>query len=783
MRQRELERDPATAQGQASGRQGFAKKRALAAAGALVLSAIGTGSVLAAPAAHAATDLPGMHQSGITVQAPPPRGFGDWSMWLGSLNLNGAAGGPTAFCFDVGIPAGPAGSGAVGSLGNPQLNYAIQKYQGDPANHAALAYLAHELADPRFNVPWNGTGSPYPNLRDSSDPQLPGVRAQAAAMLADAKANSGPYSTRPKLSLDANGRSGTVTSTELISAAGNNLSGFPARAVLNGPAMWTGKNSQSINLNSGDQPGFAATGNGTVSVTLTIDAPGVTATTYSVPGYQNLLVAGGAQAVAGTSADARVIIDFQPVTTSTASRYVEAGQPLLDVLHVNTSTGNTNDWVLVNGTHVPARFDLVWYYSPVKLAPAARIPAGVVNVASGTGAATGPGDVTVTADKKADRAGYYYPVARFSKAAQPAGLQQYFRGDWTAGFNDPYEETIQKYQPEVVTTASVIENGKVYDIITVTGNEPHKELSITTDLVLTSASPIAGGTDTAPADAEVIGTVTTKVAGNGEFRTAPVEVPWEKIVAEKWAKGLKAHLYFSEKIDGTESTKPWDGKDLLPNETVAVDKPWIVTKASENGTVPVVAHDIGVVSGAIPSGTGIKVTSRVNLYKFDDSTDGSAQAVCANPYWTSADQEVTTTGEITYPSHTIAHQGTYGYVEELNLIIDKGQGKEPFTAQLHKGNCGEKDETVIAFPEAVTLTPKEPAPHGQAPNKPALMINTGFAPASGTGQEGGPNLPLLLAGGTATALAALGGAGLLYRKHFNKRRGETDSLTADEHAD
>lgn len=772
MSQGRFEPDAGNPPGQTRRWSAFAKTGALAAAGALAISAIGTGGILAAPAAQAATDLPGMHQSGITVQAPPPRAFGDWSMWLGSLNLNGATGGPTAFCFDVGIPAGPAGSGAVGSLGNPQLNYAIQKYQSDPANHAALAYLTHELADPRFNVPWNGIGAPYPNLRDSSDPQMPGIRARAAAMLADAQANSGPYSTQPKLAMDANGRGGTVTSTELVSAAGNRLSGFSARAILNGPAVWAGTNSQAVNLHTGDQLGFAATGNGTVSVTLTIDAPGSSATTYSVPGFQNLLVAGGAQPVAGTSADAKVIFDFQPEATSTAGRFVEGGQPLMDVLHVNTSTGNTNDWAFVNGGNVPARFDVDWYYSPVRLAPNAQIPAAVVKVASGTVTATGPGDVKVTGDKNADMAGYYYPVARFSKGAQPAELRQYFRADWTAGFNDPHEETIQKYQPAVVTKASAVEDGKIYDIITVTGNEPGKELSVTTDLVLTSAAPIAGGTDTVPADADVIGTVTTKVTGNGEFKTAAVEVPWEKIVAEKWSKGLNANLYFSEKIDGAESTKAWDGKELLPNETVPIKKPSIITKASGNGTVPLVAHDIGIVSGTIPSGTGIKVTTKVNQYKFDDSTDGSAQAVCANPSWSSPDQDVTGAGEITYPSHTIAHKGTYGYVEELKLTIDKGEGKEPFTAQLHKGNCGEKNETVIAFPEAVSVTP----------DKPALMVNTGFAPTTGSAQEAGPNMPLLITGGTAFALALLGGAGLFYRKRFDNLRVETDNVQADEHA-
>ncbi|WP_284982323.1 hypothetical protein [Arthrobacter sp. efr-133-TYG-118] len=728
--------------------------------------------IAAAPAAHAATDAPGMHAYGITVQAPPAGSFGDWGMWLGSMNLNGTAGGGTAWCFDMGTVAGPVGSGAVGSLGNPVLNYAIQKYQSDPANHPALAYLAHQLADPKFNNPWNGSGDPYPNLRDSTDPQLAGVRAQAAAMLSDAQANSGPYSTQPQLSMDANGRGGTVTSTELVSSAGNRLTGFSARAVLNGPAVWAGTNSQAVNLHTGDRPGFTATGNGTVSVTLTIDAPGTAATTYSVPGFQNLLVGGGAQPVAGTSADAKVIFDFQPVATSNAGQYVETGQTLVDVLHVNTSSGNANDWAFVNGADVPARFDVDWYYSPIRLAPSVGVPTSIVKVASGTGTATGPGDVTVTADKKADKAGYYYPVARFSKAAQPNELQQYFRADWTAGFNDPGEQTIQRYQPEVVTKASVIENGKVFDVITVTGNEPGKELSVTTDLVLTSSAPIAGGTDTAPADAEIIGTVTTKVTGTGEFKTAAVDVPWEKIVAEKWAKGLKANLYFSEKIAGTESTKAWDGKELLPNETVPVEKPSIVTKASENGTVPLVAHDTGVVSGTIPSGTGVKVTTKVAQYKFDDSTDGSAQAVCVNPSWTSAEQDVTTTGEITYPSHTIAHKGTYGYVEEMNLTIDKGQGKEPFTAQLHKGNCGEKNESVIAFPKTVTVTP----------DKPALMINAGFAPNPDSAQETGPNVPLLIAGGSALAVALLTGAGLFYRKRFANNGAEAVSVHTDEPA-
>lgn len=723
---------------------------------------------LTAPAAQAA-DAPGTHLHGVTVQAPPQGAFGDWSMWLGSVvNPNGPGNG---FCFEMGADAGFV-PGVEGAEADAVLNKAILDNQADTSTHPALAYLTHKRQDPRFNVPWNGQGDPYPNLRDSTDPQLVAIRAQAAQIEAAAKATAGPYRIQPNLSMP-DGRTGTVTNTSAVSAAGNPVDGLAATATLKN-GVWDTTGTSTVNFRTGDKlPGFKAVASGPVNVTITATGAAATVTTYTVTNGQDVLTGGGTARFSGTSEDVKATLDFQPVATSTAGKYVEAGQALTDVLHVRTSDGNPNSWVFANGEDVPAVFDVDWYYSPVKLAPSAKVPASATKVASGKGTATGPGDVTVTSDKPAGDSGYYYPVASFKKASQPKDLQQYFTGDWSAGFNDPNEQTIQKYTPKVTTKASVIEDGKVHDVITVTGNEPDKELSVSTDLVLTSEAPVEGGTDKAPADAKIIGTVTTKVTGNGEFKTAAIEVPWETIVTDKWNAGKPANLYFSEKIQETESTKAWDGKELLPGETVPVEKPSIVTKASENGVVPVVAHDTGVVSGTVPSGDGVKVTTKVEQFKFDDSTDGSAQAVCENESWSSTEQTVTKAGEITYPEHTITTVGTYGYVEELNITIDKGPGAEPFTAQLHKGKCGEKDETVIVFPKDVTPTVEKP-------ELPAQLT----APVAYTGEvtaQQGINTPLLF-GGAAVLVAMLAiGSGVYVqrRKAATMNATENDSSADD----
>lgn len=658
-----------------------------------------------------------------------------------------------------------AHSGSFTSLGNntwsgnglKNAGYILSKYGNttDQKQSVAVHRAVLQSADP-----------------GQYDPGSPGGSAQALAdqYLADAAANAAAVDTGYSANVVAapDGRTATV------SVSGP--AGYPATATINGPAVWMNTNSSGTQFTTGQAlPQITATGSGKFTISIHADGlPDTILWNSTSPTSQDLFKAGSTHSSDAVTGDAQLAFDFQPVATSTAGQFVEGGQALTDVLHVNTSTGAANDWVVQNGSSVPATFDVTWYYSPVKLPATADVPASAEPFTTGKATATGPDDITATADKPAGQAGYYYPVAAFIKANQPQELRQYFIGDWKAGFNDPGEQSIVKYQPQVTTKASVIENGKINDVITVTGNEPVKELTVTTDLFLTSEAPVTGGTDAAPADAKLIGTVTTTVIGNGNFNSPALDVPWETIITEKWDKGLAANLYFSEKIQETESTKPWDGKELLPGETVPVEKPSVITKASKNGPVPVVAHDTGVLTGTVPSGTGITVTTLVNQFKFDDSTDGSAQPVCLNPAWTSATQTITAAGDIVYPEHTIENFGTYGYVEELNITIDKGPGKEPFTAQLHKGACGEKTETVIAFP-------KDIVPAQEKPQLTAISHDSPVAPVANTGDvtaHQGPNLPLLYTGAGVLVFALLVIGGVYWQKRRADKLAAADNSAA-----
>lgn len=747
-------------------KSGWGRKATAAILATTVLASAGVGAATVASAA----DDPAAHWHGANYVVPPANASGDWNTWLGSMHDPNSS--EFAWCVEWGTDAGmtPSTPGTIADGNAALFNYIVQTKQGDTSQHSAIAEAAHRLFDPKYAAVWDGNGPAFGTLATAAS--TAGPRAAADQMIAEARANAGPYTVLPHLNLDASGRRGTVTNTFVRSASGSAINGWAATATLNGPAVWDGTNSKAVNLHAGDVlPQFISTGNGQVSVTINVTgAPGATVLKHKVPGEQGMVVTSGKTTVSGQSGDVRMTFDFQPKATSTAVTYVEAGDKLADVLHVNTSTGSANDWAFVDGKNVPAIFDVDWYYSPTKLAPSAEVPASAKLHTSGKATANGVGDITVTGDKTAEKAGYYYPVAKFSKTNQPEGLRQYFTADWKAGFNDPNEQTIVKYTPEVRTKTAEIADGKIHDVITVTGNNPEVKLDVVSKLIMTNADTAPAGTDKAPADAEIIATVTTPVTGNGEVKTEDVKVPWGKII-EAWDKGDNPKLYWQENIVATESTKPWTGKHLLPAETVKTEKPSIITKASENGTVPLDMNDTGIVSGTIPSGEGVKVETKVEQFKFDNSTDGSAQAVCANPFYESPWQDVTTT-TVTYPTHKTEFVGTYGYVETLKVGVTEN-GKTTETV-LHKGKCGQKEETVIAFPKDVPPTPEKPElPTPEKPVVPAKPV-VPVVPAGNivAVDNSTPNTAMLIGGG-ALALAGLTLASVMV---VRRRKSATEEL-------
>ncbi len=735
-------------------RPGPERKGGRVTAAALVAVALGGGAIIGtastAQAATASTYNNGSAGYAGGVEWGQKRGLtfsGTWEggsvsrVSMGSYFVGGQSTAITAYCIDwltTSTDAATSASSISGAFA-AVANVVIAENSGTPEADAAIAYAIHANGDPKFQ---NATDPVTRFFKDSND--FKPYRDQGNAWWAAAVAKAGPYKVQPQLSVT--GQAGTVTGS-LTSAAGNPVNLGSTTYALAGPVAFAG-GAQSIGGGPADTNNITVTGNGTASVTQTVtDLPGTELTQYVGAGTQTKVAAAGRSQASGKSADMPVILDMQPVATSTAPTYLEAGQDLTDVLHVSTTDGKPTSWVSVDGTPVPAVFDTVWYYSPTKLAPTPEVPATAIEFTSGKVTATGVADFTVTGAKKTDKPGFYYPVASFTKAKQPAELQQYFKGDWKAGFNDPGEQSIVKYTPQVVTKASEIVDGKVRDVLTVTGNNPEAELTVTSNLVMTKENAVDGGTDKAPADAKVIGTVTTKVTGNGDFPTAWVDVPWDMIVS-KWSAGENPRFYWQETIPATESTKPWQGKHQLPNETVPFDKPTITTQASPNGTVPVEMSDTYKVEGTIPNGKDVKVEADVALYKFDGATDGSAQPVCLSPIWTSEKTQITAVGTGTFPgSFTATSPGTYGFQETLTVTYPNEGGSK--TVELGKGKCGEQSETVIAFPTGVTPTPE----------KPQLLINAG---AVATSQ--GPNLPLLIAGGSAAAVLIVVTGFMIYRR-------------------
>lgn len=952
------------------------KKRILAAATASSMLLVGLlGGATAANAASA------QNRTGLEIQAGPS---GSGTTWLGSMWLN-QAGGAEGWCIEWGTPEQPI-TVAPSDATQANVNYQITTYKNaSAADQAAVAYNVHQQMSPSSALQTLGYF-----LNGSSEGDA--VKARAAQIQAEANNNVGPYKMAPNLIIGADGRTGSVNLTSLITGNGTKLSGRTATAVLTGPAVFA-NGSKTITFQTGASLPFTATANGIVSVTTTVSGlPGTGVKTYRPANSQDMVAPGPLVAASGKSTDAEVRMDFQPEATSTAVVNVTAGESLTDVLHVTTSTGIANDWAWVNGADVPAVFDVEWYYSATPLPASKDVPAAAVKYAKGQGTANGVGNVTVTADVKADKPGFYYPVASFTKANQVAANQKYFKGDWRAGFNDPGEISINKYTPkvttktsdavavegatitdtlqvsdnmegqslevdstlygpfdsapikgadapsdapvvgtvkttitgngefktaglkvpsagfyvwhetinatgntnpwtgpfgeesettlvkwtpkvttktsaaegiaggeltdfiqvtgnqpnhpldvvttlygpldvkpvkgarapegtpvvatvttkitgngdfeteavtlpasgyyvwaedivatdttnewkgeygiadettlvrwipEVITKINEVVDGKVSDVVTVKNNNPFTELSIDTTLYLSEEAAVEGGQVELPKTAKVVGTVTSKIKGNGDVTTEAIDIPWDQIIA-LWDEDKNPTLYFSESIVATENTTSWTGLHLLPNESILQEKPSIITKASAGGSVPLKAHDTGVLSGTVPSGPTVKVETMVDLYKWDNSVDGSAQPICINPFWSSEWQTVTKTGEIIYPELEIKYVGTYGFSETLQVTVTNGE-KETTTV-LHKGKCGAEGETVIATEKPGETPPNPPENNNYpgAPKAPAPIVDTG----AGTQTEtvSGVN-SFALFSGLGLALLSLAGGGLYF---------------------
>ncbi|MCD7102198.1 hypothetical protein [Pseudoclavibacter sp. 13-3] len=563
----------------------------------------------------------------------------------------------------------------------------------------------------------------------------------------------GPHTMAgPRLTPQHGGQQVTV---DLETPRGRSGEPVPGEVVasITGPGVWEQTGTTTLSFDADGSHRILATGTGEITVK----------TARSVPS-SHLLIAHPTQADAqrivasaenvpiSAQAQVRVVDRFQPEADTTAQTWHHegsaadetplVGSPLVDTLHVRASRDTS--WLpSVDGSgQIPATFTVDWYYSASPLPRSAKPPAEAEHFDRVQATATGPGDLVVSSKRAVDRSGWFYPVVSFRVADQPEHLRGRFASDFSADFHAEREQTIVPWQPSVVTQASEIVDGRVTDLISVSGNDPAAELTVVSELWMSHEPARTEGLPDAPVDAERLATVSTTVTGNETVSTEPVDVPWSRFVGED----VWPNLYWVERIDRSPSTERWQGRHLLPHETITLTRPTATTKTARYLVAGEQTTDTATVTGTIPTSNrseSVRTDLSFSLYRFDDSTDGGAQPVCLAPMWTQPEPiTVTKPGDYVSDPVTVEAPGTYGFRHHLSTTVTQASGAdtvepgasdahEPaLTTMLHEGDCGAESETVIAVPPPVPPVPDEPAPPAEpiAPvaSREIALAATGF---------------------------------------------------------
>ncbi|KAB1659923.1 hypothetical protein F8O07_10105 [Pseudoclavibacter sp. CFCC 13796] len=504
-------------------------------------------------------------------------------------------------------------------------------------------------------------------------------------------------------------------------------------ATITGPGVWDETGTAELRFAQDTTKTIRSTGRGdiTVKVARAVPSTHLLIARPTVDGAQRL-VASAENVAISAEATVAVVSQFQPAADTTAQTWrhddaseddlPQMGAPLVDTLHVRAD-GEVPWLPALDGSgSLPATFAVDWYYSPRPLPRSPKPPAEAEHFDRVQATATGPGDLIVSSKRVVDRSGWFYPVVSFRVADQPHQFRDRFAADFIADFHAEREQTVVPWRPRVVTQASEIVDGQVTDLISVSGNDPAAELTVVSELWMSHEPAHAEGFSEAPADAERLATVSTTITGNETVSTEPVDVPWSRFVGED----VWPNLYWVEHIDRSPSTERWQGRHLLPHETITLTRPTATTKTARNLVTGEQTTDTATVAGTIPTSNrseNVRTELSFSLYRFDDSTDGGAQPVCLAPMWTQPKPiAVTKPGDYVSEPVTIRDPGTYGFRHHLSTAVtrtsDAGTDTSGAsdahgpaqTTMLHEGECGADGETVVAVPPPVPPVDGEPAP-------------------------------------------------------------------------
>lgn len=209
------------------------------------------------------------------------------------------------------------------------------------------------------------------------------------------------------------------------------------------------------------------------------------------------------------------------------------------------------------------------------------------------------------------------------------------------------------------------------------------------------------------------------------------------------------NVYWVETLYGDDDKAISSGVCGAPGETTVIsgqpEQPSVKTKAVPSVELGQPAHDVGIVSGTLPT-EGAILTFRAYRQE-QDSKGGVAEAVCTDKTLVFTSEPITVDKPGEYASDEVVFDktGTYYWVETLTDTDGN---------ILHEGVCGAPDETTVVHPPKTPDTPDTP--------------DTPFLPNAGASVSMGL---------AAAGLASLLGGGLLLTR---RRRGPDAGQEGDQ---
>ncbi len=433
--------------------------------------------------------------------------------------------------------------------------------------------------------------------------------------------------------------------------------------------------------------------------------------------------------VSGSDPNTRSVV-FAPVLSTTATTFVQAGQPFTDQLVFSTAAvdGLNNPWFrsATTGNYAPVKATGV-VYGPFQSQPAESdtVPAGapVAGEATITTSLTsGPtAPYTASTNTTAATSGFYTWVWKISAADQGAGTQRVIPEDyaWQDRFGQVVESSVVPMNITGVTQVKTDEvplSGVAQDTATINSggywlqeNAANVPVKITWKAYhdASEQTPARVPASEIPSTATLLGTYSTEITNVGNI-TTPASLADGGIQAPD-AKG--GWIVWVLSIDDQDQPRPGYVRPFsddygVPSEIQKITLPEVATKAQPGAKPGQTITDTATVTGTLPA-DGADL--HFELYKATRNEAGEWVCEAGNLLWTSESQHVETTGDYVSPAAPGQAGGEYHWVE----VLSSTKGNE-----IHRGLCGLPDETTFV----VDVTTKAKTESGTASAKPGEAI-------------------------------------------------------------